>query len=605
MNYRGGEPNMRFSKYLCAYLSALVMAATCFAGPYDPPVGYYNSATGQGATLKSQLGTLMTFGPDGVLFGGDDHIQRTYGAFRFASVLFDTDPNNASNIILVYNEASVSGTWDSGATWNREHVWPQSLQPGSASNSTTGNLGDHFALKPANPGINSSRGNKPFGNLNSSGLFGAQTGGTYYPGDNDSGDIARALFYSDTRYDSTLANLDTGLIGDINTLIHWNYADPPDEFERRRNQVIYSQALNPSYYQNNRNAFIDHPEYVWSIYGGGNNNSQLSVDGPANPDGSSAATIDLGRIITGSAIPSTQAVGLLKDGADPTYYEVTAAGAATSDVNGRFNAFISGSGLDTLNVGLSGSTASAGQLSGTVTIDNIDISTGGAGQGSADADDVVTVNLDVLDPSNASFASGLDSNLLTIDFGTLALGGTVNSAFDLFNIESALGFTADLDLDSIIGAGDTGTLGNNLAAFAGLTANGSNGFLASFDTSVLGTFSATYTLNLSDEDIAGATNQILTLQLLGEVAGALTGDLDGDGFVGINDLNIVLSNWNQNVPPANPQADPSGDGFVGIDDLNEVLGNWNAGTPPGSAAVPEPGTIALLGLGTVAMLRRR
>jgi PEP-CTERM motif len=84
----------------------------------------------------------------------------------------------------------------------------------------------------------------------------------------------------------------------------------------------------------------------------------------------------------------------------------------------------------------------------------------------------------------------------------------------------------------------------------------------------------------------------------------LLGDLDGDGFVGIADLNIVLGNWNQNVPPADPAADPSGDGFVGIDDLNTVLGNWNAGTPPASAAVPEPTTLALLGLGGVAMLRR-
>ena len=75
----------------------------------------------------------------------------------------------------------------------------------------------------------------------------------------------------------------------------------------------------------------------------------------------------------------------------------------------------------------------------------------------------------------------------------------------------------------------------------------------------------------------------------------LTGDLDGDGFVGINDLNIVLGAWNQNVPPAEPLADPSGDGFVGIDDLNLVLGNWNAGTPPSSDAVPEPGTLCLLG----------
>ena len=88
----------------------------------------------------------------------------------------------------------------------------------------------------------------------------------------------------------------------------------------------------------------------------------------------------------------------------------------------------------------------------------------------------------------------------------------------------------------------------------------------------------------------------------------LTGDLDGDGFVGIDDLNIVLGNWNQNVPPANPLADPSGDNFVGIDDLNEVLGNWNAGTPAvPAAAVPEPGALSFLAAGAagVSLWRRR
>jgi len=86
----------------------------------------------------------------------------------------------------------------------------------------------------------------------------------------------------------------------------------------------------------------------------------------------------------------------------------------------------------------------------------------------------------------------------------------------------------------------------------------------------------------------------------------LTGDLNGDGFVGIDDLNLVLGNWNQNVTPGNPlEGDPNGDGFVGIDDLNEVLGNWNAGTPPATSAVPEPTTLALLGMGAVVVVRRR
>jgi formylglycine-generating enzyme required for sulfatase activity len=87
---------------------------------------------------------------------------------------------------------------------------------------------------------------------------------------------------------------------------------------------------------------------------------------------------------------------------------------------------------------------------------------------------------------------------------------------------------------------------------------------------------------------------------------AIIGDLDGDGFVGITDLNLVLGNWNQNVPPANPLADPSGDGFIGIDDLNAVLGNWNAGTPPpASSPVPEPASVALLTVGAPLLLRRR
>jgi PEP-CTERM motif len=88
----------------------------------------------------------------------------------------------------------------------------------------------------------------------------------------------------------------------------------------------------------------------------------------------------------------------------------------------------------------------------------------------------------------------------------------------------------------------------------------------------------------------------------------LQGDLNGDGFVGIADLGIVLGNWNLNVPPGDPLADPSGDGFVGIDDLGVVLGNWNAGTPPtaltATTTVPEPATMWLIALGGLIFSRR-
>ena len=89
-------------------------------------------------------------------------------------------------------------------------------------------------------------------------------------------------------------------------------------------------------------------------------------------------------------------------------------------------------------------------------------------------------------------------------------------------------------------------------------------------------------------------------------AGAIEGDLNSDGFVGLADLDIVLAFWNQFVAPGDPVlGDPSGDGYVGLDDLDLVLGNWNAGTPPMAATeVPEPGVMALWGLGSAGLLSR-
>jgi hypothetical protein len=109
-------------------------------------------------------------------------------------------------------------------------------------------------------------------------------------------------------------------------------------------------------------------------------------------------------------------------------------------------------------------------------------------------------------------------NTLTFDFGTFGVGGpTQSQLLSLTNLVTTASFTAGLDLDSIVGSGDTAVLSTNLATFSNLAAGTSSFFDVFFDLSTIGSFSANYTLRLSDQNLAGATNQTLTLMLLGEV----------------------------------------------------------------------------------------
>lgn len=199
--------------------------------------GYYASLSGlSGAALKTELARIISTGVKSI----------SYSATSYVLDETDADPAKPGNILLVYNRASVSGVWDGATTWNKEHVWPQS-KLGTASDS------DLHNLKPSNPTINSNRGNLPF--VAGTGSYGVRGSG-WFPGEDDKGDIARIVFYMNTRWGLAI---NSG-IGSLSTFIQWHNEDPVDAFERNRNDVIYTN-------QNNRNPYIDHPELVALVYG--------------------------------------------------------------------------------------------------------------------------------------------------------------------------------------------------------------------------------------------------------------------------------------------------------------------------------------------------
>ena len=181
----------------------------------------------------------------------------TYGNSRYALADTDEDPANPNNIILVYRQTSISSTWDGGATWNREHVFPQSKLGVDTSNTSRHEGADYHNLKPAHPSENSSRGNKYFDNTTAS--------ASYAPPNVVKGDIARILFYMVTMYPHlSLVDVTSGdpalhQMGQFSRLVQWHLEDPVDAFEARRNEVIYG-------YQGNRNPYIDHEELVCRVF---------------------------------------------------------------------------------------------------------------------------------------------------------------------------------------------------------------------------------------------------------------------------------------------------------------------------------------------------
>ena len=230
-------------------------------------------------------------------------------------------------------------------------------------------------------------------------------------------------------------------------------------------------------------------------------------------------------VIAGAA--SADMVALTNSGADPAnlFYSVSndldssvAAGTLAGNVMN-----------ESVNIAISPSAITVGLHNVTFTATGTDRNNVAAFNNGA----WLTSTLTVLDHSSAAFKNASEAavaafgpNSLTLDFGTVAEGaggGYLSAFFDIFNEVTTPGFTAGLDLDEFIAvSGDTGTFSKHagLDTFSNLAAGSGEGYEFRFDTTALGTFSATYQFRLSDQDLPGASDpssQFRTLTLQGTV----------------------------------------------------------------------------------------
>lgn len=261
------------------------------------PSNYYSSINSsmKGDTLKVALYNIIK-----------GHTKYSYNSLEVAMKITDRDytlsplqenePEDYDPYMrLLYADyngsASTAKTWktsqgsygvEKNYVWNKEHIWAKSNGFGKASSCPA--YSDLHHLRASDWKCNNIRSNNPFGNVanytESNKVFdwtekrktdNYTDGSVFEPRDSDKGDIARALFYMATRYyngegsNNTHLTLTTGTDssggkwGYLDTLLAWHEADPVDEFEAHRNDLVYT-------IQNNRNPYIDHPEYARAVF---------------------------------------------------------------------------------------------------------------------------------------------------------------------------------------------------------------------------------------------------------------------------------------------------------------------------------------------------
>ena len=206
----------------------------------------------------------------------------------------DADVSVQGNVVLIYgyddtdnltiNDRTRSinlqqSTGPSIGRWNREHVFAKSLASPELVTDDPGPGTDVHNLRAADSQMNSRRNNNYFRDGSGNSFL----DGDFYPGDEFKGDVARIIMYMYLRYPTQCEPVNIGA-GDTtyaaympDIFLQWNQEDPVSDFERNRNDVIFS-------FQGNRNPFIDNPYLATLIWNGPNSEDLWGLLSTSNLD---------------------------------------------------------------------------------------------------------------------------------------------------------------------------------------------------------------------------------------------------------------------------------------------------------------------------------
>jgi endonuclease I len=257
-------------KKLFFYLAFIIWANLLFG---QIPTGYYDNA--DGLTGNELLEALHYIIDNHTSVDAYDNFHLTDS--RPDNTVWDiySDNPNGPNPYNYNFDVDKCGNYNSeGDCYNREHTWPQSWV-----NDQSIPTSDIHTIFPTDGWVNGQRSNLPYGEVNNptyTSLNGSKKGqnstqgyqGTVFePIDEYKGDLARTYFYVSVRYYSEDSGWDSNDMVNKSVIKEWAFRmlkewhenDPVSQKEIDRNNAVYEL-------QNNRNPFIDNPDFVDAIW---------------------------------------------------------------------------------------------------------------------------------------------------------------------------------------------------------------------------------------------------------------------------------------------------------------------------------------------------